>query len=62
VTGLPSHTVSQGVTVYADGTLRAVRNKGRYVKRPAFHSMFDALAKAAARQQYARVERAGSPS
>jgi len=62
VTGLPSHTVSQGMTVYADGTLRAVRNKGRYVKRPAFPSMFDALAKAAARKQYARVERAGSPS
>ncbi len=62
VTGLPSHTVSQGAIVYADGTLRAVRNKGRYVKRPAFHSMFDALAKAASRQQYAPVERAGSPS
>jgi dihydropyrimidinase len=62
VTGLASHTISQGAIVYADGALRAVRNKGRYVKRPAFHSMFEALAKAPSRQQFTRVERAGSPS
>ncbi len=49
VTGLASHTVSQGAIVWADGDLRAVKGKGRYLKRPAFHPMFDALAKAAAR-------------
>ena len=48
VTGLPSHTVSQGVLAYADGDLRAVNGKGAYVKRPAFHPMFDALSKASA--------------
>jgi dihydropyrimidinase len=62
VTGLASHTISQGVVVYANGTLCAERGKGRYVKRPAFHPMFDALAKASARQQFARVERPGTPS
>jgi dihydropyrimidinase len=62
VTGLASHTISQGMVVYANGTLRAERSKGRYVKRPAFHAMFDALAKAPARQQFTRVERPGTPS
>jgi dihydropyrimidinase len=62
VTGLASHTISQGVVVYANGALRAERGKGRYVKRPAFHTMFDALAKASARQQFTRVERPGTPS
>jgi dihydropyrimidinase len=60
VTGLPSHTISQGVIVYADGTPRAVRGKGRYVKRPAFHAMFDALAKAESR--FTPVARPGNPS
>jgi dihydropyrimidinase len=36
VTGAPSHTVSQGRIVYANGELRAVRGAGRYIKRPAF--------------------------
>jgi dihydropyrimidinase len=52
VTGLASHTISQGAIVYAKGTLRAERNRGRYVKRPAFHAMFDALAKAPVRPQF----------
>ncbi len=49
VRGLASHTVSQGVVVYADGDLRAVRGAGRYIRRPAFHPMFDALARRSAR-------------
>jgi dihydropyrimidinase len=44
VTGLASHTVSRGAIVYKNGDLRAVRGAGRYVKRPAFHPMFGALA------------------
>lgn len=45
VSGLASHTVSQGVLVYKEGDLRAKKGAGRYVKRPAFHPMTDALAK-----------------
>ncbi len=48
VTGLASHTVSQGKLVYANGALRAERGAGNYIKRPAFHPMFDALRKRAA--------------
>jgi dihydropyrimidinase len=42
VKGVPSHTVSQGELVYVQGDLRAVRGKGRYIKRSAFGSNFAA--------------------
>ncbi|MEO5793840.1 MAG: dihydropyrimidinase [Rhodoferax sp.] len=45
VTGIPSHTLSQGKVVYANGDLRAERGVGKYVKRPPFGPQFDALAK-----------------
>nr|WP_315236114.1 dihydropyrimidinase [uncultured Albidiferax sp.] len=45
VTGVPSHTLSQGKVVYANGDLRAERGVGKYVKRPPFGPQFDALAK-----------------
>lgn len=48
VTGLASHTVRAGKLVFADGDLRAEKGDGNYVKRPAFHSMFEALEKKAA--------------
>ncbi len=48
VTGLASHTVSQGKVVYQNGDLLAEKGAGRYIKRPAFHPMFDALDKRAA--------------
>jgi dihydropyrimidinase len=50
VTGLASHTISQGKLVYAKGDLRAVKGAGRYIKRPAFHPMFEALEKRAAQK------------
>ncbi|MEM6850103.1 MAG: dihydropyrimidinase [Pseudomonadota bacterium] len=50
VRGLPRHTISQGAVVYTEGDLRAVRGAGRYVKRPAFHPMFDAMKKSAAQE------------
>ena len=56
VTGLASHTVSQGVIVYKYGDLRAVRGAGRYVKRPAFHPMFDALSRRPATTASAAAE------
>ncbi|HEY2560209.1 MAG TPA: dihydropyrimidinase [Caldimonas sp.] len=45
VRGVPSHTVSQGKVVYANGDLRAAQGAGRYVKRPAFGANFAAADK-----------------
>lgn len=45
VTGVPTHTVSQGKVVYARGDLRAERGAGRYVKRPPFAAVFGALSR-----------------
>tara|TARA_R110000744_G_scaffold203536_3_gene322445 strand:- start:23154 stop:24596 length:1443 start_codon:yes stop_codon:yes gene_type:complete len=43
VTGIPTHTLSRGKIVWANGVLDAVRGAGQYVKRPAFNPMFEAL-------------------
>jgi dihydropyrimidinase len=43
VRGIPSHTISQGKLVYAQGELRAVQGAGRYLKRPAFGPNFQAV-------------------
>lgn len=42
VTGIPSHTLSQGKLVFVQGDLRAERGVGRYIKRPAFNANFTA--------------------
>jgi dihydropyrimidinase len=48
VKGIAVHTLSQGKLVWTEGDLRAVKGAGKYVKRPAFTSAFDAVAKQAA--------------
>ena len=48
VKGVPSHTVSQGELVFVKGDLRAVKGKGRYLKRPAFGPNFAAVQQRAA--------------
>jgi dihydropyrimidinase len=45
VQGIPSHTLSQGKVVWANGDLRAERGAGRYIKRPAFGVNFTAAQK-----------------
>jgi dihydropyrimidinase len=45
VTGLPSHTISRGRVVYANGDLRAEKGAGQYFKRPAFGPNFQAVQK-----------------
>ena len=45
VKGLASTTVSNGKVVWSNGQLNAVQGAGRYIKRPAFQSMFGALGK-----------------
>ena len=48
VRGVPSHTVSAGKLVYANGDLRAERGAGKHVERPPFGPVFDAQARRAA--------------
>ena len=36
VKGQPTHTISRGALVYADGDLRAAAGHGQYVRRPPF--------------------------
>ncbi|RAU19137.1 dihydropyrimidinase [Nitrincola tibetensis] len=45
VLGAPSHTISQGKIVYKLGELFAEQGAGRYIKRPAFPVIFDAVEK-----------------
>jgi dihydropyrimidinase len=45
VTGITSHTVSQGKVVFRDGELMVERAAGRYINRPSFAPYFDAIAK-----------------
>lgn len=45
VTGLPAYTLSQGRIVHALGESRAVRGAGRYVNRPAFPTVYEAVTK-----------------
>ncbi|MCF6318615.1 MAG: dihydropyrimidinase [Proteobacteria bacterium] len=47
VKGLPSHTICNGVLKYANGKLMAEKCSGKYIKRPAFRPVFDALKKQA---------------
>ena len=47
VTGIPSHTISQGKVVFVNGDLRAEQGVGRYIKRPAFGPQFNAVQKRA---------------
>ena len=57
VRGIPSHTVSQGELVFVQGELRAVRGKGRYLKRPAFGPDFGAVQRRARAQLPTAVAR-----
>jgi dihydropyrimidinase len=58
VMGLAKLTLSQGKIVWIDGDLRTERGAGRYVKRPAFAPVFDALKRQAAQHLPQAVARA----
>ncbi|MNO83443.1 D-hydantoinase/dihydropyrimidinase [compost metagenome] len=57
VRGVPSHTISQGRVVWADGDLRAERGAGRYIERPPYPAVFDLLSKRAELNQPVAVKR-----
>ena len=57
IQGIPSHTISHGKVVYANGDLRAQRNAGQYVRRPAFGPNFQAVQKRAQELAPTAVER-----
>ena len=59
VTGVAKVTLSQGRIVWFDGDLRTERGAGRYVNRPAFAPVFNALQRQAERQAPQAVARAG---
>ncbi|SDI98245.1 dihydropyrimidinase [Billgrantia gudaonensis] len=45
VKGIPTHTLSHGKVVWRNGELNAERGAGRYVKRPAFAPVLEAVAR-----------------
>lgn len=47
VKGIPTHTISRGKIVWANGQLNVEPGAGRYINRPAFNPIFEALSKQA---------------
>jgi dihydropyrimidinase len=58
VEGLAAITLSQGQVVFQNGEMRAVRGAGRYIDRPAFPAVYEAVKKTAARTRPQPVARA----
>ena len=61
VTGLPVVTLSQGKIVWNRGDLRSERGAGRYVKRPAFAPVFEAVKRQTRLRAPRPVERVITP-
>ncbi len=57
VTGIPSHTLSQGKLVYKEGELMVERGAGNYVNRPPFAAFYDSVIKRRAQKQPTAVAR-----
>jgi dihydropyrimidinase len=59
ITGCPSHTISRGKVVYANGELDVERGAGRYVDRPPYAPFYNALKIQAERAEPTAVKRKG---
>ncbi|MBB3141626.1 dihydropyrimidinase [Halomonas organivorans] len=57
VRGIPTHTLSHGKIVWRQGELMAERGAGRYLHRPPFTPVFEAMARRTALQEPQPVER-----
>jgi len=57
VRGIPSHTISRGQVVWDNGELKAVEGAGRYIDRPPFNPVYDAVKKVAACKEPEAVDR-----
>ncbi|RTE67100.1 dihydropyrimidinase [Amphritea opalescens] len=57
VNGIPTHTISRGKVVWANGQLNVEPGSGRYINRPAFNPVFEALAKQAEHHAPVAVKR-----
>ncbi|WP_163577244.1 dihydropyrimidinase [Halomonas faecis] len=57
VKGIPTHTLSHGKVVWRNGELNAERGAGRYVKRPAFAPVLEAVARQTALNEPQPVKR-----
>jgi len=60
VRGVPTHTISRGKLVYANGDLRGVKGAGEYVKLPAFGTHFEAASKRSAANKPSAVKRSAA--
>lgn len=57
ITGIPSHTLSNGKLVYKSGELMVERGAGNYVKRPPFASYYDSVNKRREQKKQTAVKR-----
>lgn len=57
VVGIPSHTISHGKVVYANGELNVERGAGQYIEKPPFAAYYDAMQKRAEHTRPTPVER-----
>jgi dihydropyrimidinase len=57
VHGVPTHTISGGKVVFREGVLQVEAGAGRYIARPSFAPMFDALGRQARRNAPTKVVR-----
>lgn len=59
VKGIPSHTISRGKVVWADGELTVERGAGRYINRKPYAADFEALARSKEHNAPQAVKREG---
>jgi dihydropyrimidinase len=57
IKGVAATTISQGKVVFENGNLNVERGAGRYIKRPAFTPVYEAIKKATKRREPTAVKR-----